>query len=50
MIIKYLKIISQILELFIEIIIPQIGKKICLKYQKPVKKKDINYSSQIVLN
>ena len=50
MIIKYLKIISQILELFIEIIIPLIEKKNYLRYLKHVKKIDINYLFQIVLN
>ena len=50
MIIIYLKIISQILGLFIEIIIPRIEKKNYSRYQKHVKKRDINYMSQIVLN
>ena len=47
-IMKYLKIISQILELFIEIIILEIEKKNYLRYQKHVKKEGINYLCQIV--
>ena len=50
MIIIYLKIISQILELFIEIIAPKIDKKIYLKFQKHVKERGINYLSQIAQN
>ena len=50
MIIIYLKIISQILELFIEIIAQKIDKKIYIKFQKLVKERGINYLSPIAQN